>query len=196
MRGRREGAGGLFDGVIANPPYRKIQARSAHRLLVRKLGLETSNLYTCFLACAIALCKPGAQPVAIIPRSWMNGPYFLPFRRWLMPNGCHVVLRRFTSKKKKRRVVPYLLEQRALAGALVGFENHLNVIHRERHGLDPAVVRALVAYLNSPAVDEYFRTFSGHTQVNATDLRRLRYARMVRLRKLGRDGKRTGKAKR
>ena len=79
--------GGLFDAVIANPPYKKIQTGSAHRGLMRKLGLETSNLYTCFLACAIALCKPAAQVVAIVPRSWMNGPYFLPFRHWLFSHA-------------------------------------------------------------------------------------------------------------
>jgi adenine-specific DNA-methyltransferase len=29
--------------------------------------------------------------------------------------------------------------------------------------------------LNATAVDDYFRTFNGHTQVNATDLKRLKY---------------------
>ena len=334
--------GGRFDAVILNPPYKKINTNSKHRLMLRKLGLETSNLYTCFLACAIVLCKPSAQVVAIIPRSWMNGLYFLPFRHWLfrhaalthihlfesrdrafkddgvlqenvvvrlvvrgtqgsvevsssrdqtfsdlkrqtvpfsavltpgdeqlfvhvpspgaasteglpgrplreigldvctgpvvdfrlrehlrsepcdgsvpllysthfnghfewprssrkpnaimvnevtrawlMPAGCYVVLRRFTSKEEKRRVVAHLLDKDALPGSLLGFENHLNVIHQDRHGLEPAVARGLAAYLNSQAVDDYFRTFSGHTQVNATDLRRLTYPTIAELRKLG-----------
>lgn len=51
---------------------------------MRKIGLETSNLYTCFLACAISLCDKGAQIVAIVPRSFMNGLYFKPFRYWLL----------------------------------------------------------------------------------------------------------------
>lgn len=36
--------------------------------------------------------------------------------------------------------------------------------------------RPAAFYVQSPqAVDDYFRTFSGQTQVNATDLRHLRY---------------------
>ena len=39
-------------------------------------------------------------------------------------------------------------------------------------------------YLNSTVVDSYFRQFSGHTQVNATDLRGLRYPSRGQLYKL------------
>ena len=332
-----------YTHAILNPPYKKINASSSHRLLMRKLGLETSNLYTCFLACTVALCASGAQVVAIIPRSFMNGPYFRPFRiwlmervaitdihvfdrrnaafadddvlqenvilrmvvgaaqaevevsvstdqrfndvqkhrcafseiltpgdedrflhvptvgspsssglpgvrlrelgldvctgpvvdfrlrdhinllaepdavpllyashfaggrfewprqgrkpnsifrnaqteKWLMPKGCYVILRRFSSKEENRRVVAYLFNGSALPGEVVGFENHLNVIHKNRNGLPLNVARGLVAYLNSQSVDDYFRVFSGHTQVNATDLRRLRYPSLADLRKLG-----------
>jgi adenine-specific DNA-methyltransferase len=41
-----------------------------------------------------------------------------------------------------------------------------------------------VAYLNSQEVDDYFRVFSGHTQVNATDLRRLRYPTIEQLKSM------------
>jgi adenine-specific DNA-methyltransferase len=43
------------------------------------------------------------------------------------------------------------------------------------HGLDRKLATGLFAYLNSTMVDHYFRRFSGHTQVNATDLRKLNY---------------------
>jgi adenine-specific DNA-methyltransferase len=42
-----------------------------------------------------------------------------------------------------------------------------------------------VAYLNSTFVDAYFRQFNGHTQVNATDLRNLRYPSVTQLERLG-----------
>jgi hypothetical protein len=300
--------------------------------------LETSNLYTAFLACAVAQCAPGAQVVAIVPRSFMNGPYFKAFRywlldrvaldrihlfdrrdsafaddkvlqenvilkmrvgsaqgavvisaslddrfadlhtrsvpfaeivapgddelfihvpaacssravtlpggslkqlgidvctgpvvdfrlrehllqqpqigsapllyaahfsggfawprdgrkpnaiamnpctqSWLMPNGCYVVTRRFSSKEEKRRIVAHVLPANALSADWIGFENHLNVFHCNRRGLPERLARGLCAYLNSQAVDDYFRTFSGHTQVNATDLRRLNYPSIAEL---------------
>jgi adenine-specific DNA-methyltransferase len=57
----------------------------------------------------------------------------------------------------------------------LGFENHLNYFHADGHGLDRNLAVGLFAYLNSTMVDQYFRRFSGHTQVNATDLRKLSY---------------------
>ncbi len=64
---------------------------------------------------------------------------------------------------------------------MVGFENHLNYYHREGGGLPISLARGLVAYLNSSFADTYFRQFNGHTQVNATDLRSLRYPRIEQL---------------
>jgi hypothetical protein len=58
---------------------------------------------------------------------------------------------------------------------MLGFENHLNVLHEEKHGMSEALAYGLATYLNTTAVDESFRRFNGHTQVNATDLRLLRY---------------------
>jgi len=332
----KAGGGRTFTHAILNPPYKKIGSQEPARRDLQTLGLKTSNLYAGFFACAIALSELGAQAVGIMPRSFMNGLYFKPFRRWLLdrvaiaqihvfdrrdsafasdevlqenvilkvvvggrqdrvtvttcrdasfaemrirtcafsevvppgnpehfihvpaaehsglagltlhelgleistgpvvdfrlrehlrmqpepgtvpllypghfrsgtlqwpgpgsrpnaivrnvaterwlwPRGCYVVLRRLSSKEEKRRVVAYLLEEDALTAERVGFENHLNVIHCGRRGLPPAVARGLAAYLNSQAVDDYFRTFSGQTQVNATDLRHLRYPKLADL---------------
>lgn len=44
----------------------------------------------------------------------------------------------------------------------------------------------LAAFLNTSLVDLYFRIFNGHTQVNATDLRSLRYPNRAQLEQLGR----------
>src|SRR5919202_5322661 len=59
--------GGLFapqpenyDCVILNPPYFKIHSGSRTRLLLRSVGIETSNIYAAFLALsARLLCRGG-----------------------------------------------------------------------------------------------------------------------------------------
>lgn len=337
-----------FTHAILNPPYKKIASHSHHRLLLRQVGVETVNLYTAFVALAVAQMVPGGQIVAIIPRSFCNGPYYKPFRdfileraairhmhlfaardkafkddavlqenvilllecggkqgevviststddsfadyaththhferivfptdperfihiptdpeqaafelapvfssalsdiglevatgpvvdfrmkehlrdmpeigcipliypihftgqsikwpkagakkpnammlnadtkKWLYPNGYYAVVRRFSSKEEKRRIVASLVSPDAFDTHHLGFENHLNVFHQAKQGLPEDLARGLVAYLNTTMIDEYFRRFSGHTQVNATDLRRLKYPSRDTLIKLGR----------
>lgn len=346
---------GLFGGheafthVIMNPPYKKINAGSAHRESLRKVGMETSNLYAGFLALAVMLLEDGGELVAITPRSFCNGPYFLPFRklflgqmrlqhihvfearnkafrddevlqenvifhavkgaargrvkisvsadqtfsgirtrevdyaqvvdpddpelfihmaasaeddriasrmrcfdhslqdlglsvstgpvvdfrlkeclrqdlvagavpliypahcrgdfvewpvegrkpnaildneeshRWLMPNGYYTVVKRFSSKEEKRRVSACVHDPKRVKAESIGFENHLNIFHENKKGLPAALAKGLAVYLNSSLVDAYFRQFNGHTQVNATDLRKLPYPSREQLISLGRS---------
>lgn len=338
-----------FDCAILNPPYRKIHSQSRHRRLLRQLGIETSNLYTGFLAAAMQLLAPSAEMIAITPRSFCNGPYFTDFRKTLLrtmrlrhlhvfesrqeafgdddvlqeniilsavkgspapafvrvtsshgtddelllsrevpyervvragdphafihivadelgermsqrlsmftcsladlgltvstgrvvdfrvreylrasaepgtvplvypmhfaagyvawprpdsrkpnalvfavktqpqvvPNEHYVLVRRFSAKEERRRIVAAVYDADRVPCEHVGFENHLNYFHRNGRGLDMSLARGLAAYLNSTLVDEHFRQFSGHTQVNATDLRSLRYPATDALCRLG-----------
>lgn len=336
-----------FSHAILNPPYKKISSLSHHRLLLRHVGIETVNLYSAFVALTVLLMEPHGQIVAIIPRSFCNGPYYKPFRelllkhtaikhihlfgardkafkdddvlqeniillmecgskqgnvtiststddyfvdyaehiyqfdrivvpedperfihiptspvlntidlsqafshslaslgievstgpvvdfrlkehlrempeagtvpllypvhffgqsiewpkhdikkpnaiilnhytfRWLLPNGFYTVVRRFSSKEEKRRIVASLVSPNAFDARYLAFENHLNIFHHAKHGLTEELSRGLVVYLNSTVVDEYFRRFSGHTQVNATDLRLMKYPNIDTLVSLG-----------
>jgi adenine-specific DNA-methyltransferase len=338
-----------FTCAILNPPYRKIQSQSATRKLLRKLGIETSNLYTGFLAAAVQLLAPGGELVAITPRSFCNGLYFRPFRAFflktmtlrrlhlfdsrqeafgdddvlqenlilsavkghdssgtvsitsstaasdefmiqrdvayaqvvhpgdpesfihivpdrlsqqfkermaqlhhtlpdlnlsvstgrvvdfrardylrqqpeegtaaliypthlsrgsiawpkaetrkpnaltiaehsldlLVPNEHYVLVKRFSAKEERRRVVAAVYDAERIPGQWVGFENHLNYFHRQGRGLPLQQARGLAAFLNSTVVDAYFRQFNGHTQVNATDLRNLKYPSLQQLESLG-----------
>lgn len=337
-----------FNRAILNPPYHKINSGSKARKLLRSVGIETSNLYTAFVALAIKLLETGGELVAITPRSFCNGPYFKPFRellleemslthihifharnkafkgdavlqeniifhavkakvtdrilisssacandpniehRWierhevvsptdpdlfihiatedndaatalgvrglpcsledlniqvstgrvvafrarnslrmepeastvpliypthfkdgfivwpklhgrkpnailtharttdlLVPSGMYVLVKRFSSKEERRRIVAAIYDPRHLKSERVGFENHLNYFHVNGKGLTRNVAKGLALFLNSSIVDQYFRLFSGHTQVNATDLRSLRYPSIQQLKKLG-----------
>jgi adenine-specific DNA-methyltransferase len=328
---------GNFNCVIMNPPYRKINSDSVTRRKLRKLGIETTNLYTAFMLLAARRLEPGGQFVSITPRSFCNGPYFRPFRRsflrlipirrihvfesrkdafkedavlqenvilygvrsspvpksvtvssssatgkiasrkvapglvvqpddpdavihipvgergddataamskfgstlddlelvvstgrvvdfrarrylraepaddtvplvfpahlqnghvvWpngrtrkpnaildseetadlLIPSGFYVIVKRFSAKEERKRVVAALFDPREIDAPRVGFDNKTNYFHRFGKGIPENLAKGLTVYLNSTLVDEYFRVFSGHTQVNATDLRRLPY---------------------
>ena len=330
------GKGARYTHAILNPPYKKIGNDSKHRALLRAAGLETVNLYSGFVGLALELLEPGGELVAIIPRSFCNGPYYQPFRRfilrraairyihlfearnkafkddgvlqeniiiklvrdaeqgsvtvststddsfadyaekhhafarivfpddadafihiptgndeqilerasfghsladleltvstgpvvdfrmrddlranpeagtvpllypghfngtgliwpkpgfkkpnairdcmtthkWLYPNGFYAVVRRFSSKEERRRIVANVIDPARLPAAMIGIENHLNVFHTKRQPISEDLAHGLAAYLNATAVDTYFRRFNGHTQVNATDLRAMRY---------------------
>ncbi|MBM3323047.1 SAM-dependent methyltransferase [candidate division WOR-3 bacterium] len=340
-----------FDAAIVNPPYHKIHGNSTTRMQLRSSLVETSNLYTAFLALIVGLLKPGGELVAITPRSFCNGPYFRSFRAdflarmtlrrihvfasrraafsadevlqenvilhavrarptsadvivsssdgtpnsavaervvpyeqvvppghdqrfihipidqeqtasatllgalpmWLselglsvstgrvvdfrvrehlrsapdvdtapliypchfngtyvawpkancrkpnaividpstrdllVPSGIYVLVKRFTSKEERRRIVACIYDPTRIVAPLVGFENHVNYFHAKGRGLDQALARGLTAFLNSRQVDAYFRRFSGHTQVNATDLRIMKYPSRSFLERLGRE---------
>jgi adenine-specific DNA-methyltransferase len=342
-----------FDAAIANPPYRKISTDSPERRALRSVGVETSNLYTGFIALIQRLLVPGGQLVGITPRSFCNGPYFRPFREeflnhlelrrlhvfesrqaafrddnvlqeniifhavkgrnqpremvissssgeqgdviaetifhfseivhphdaekfihipstvshakakktmdglssslaslgvtvstgrvvdfrlkdalrkepergtvpllypchfngstvhwpklegrkpnaildndetrpWLVPAGIYLLTKRFTSKEERRRLVACLFDPDQVKAKRVGFENHLNYFHASAHGLERSLAVGLYAFLNSTVVDQYFRRFSGHTQVNATDLRTLAYPDRNTLQAMGREMK-------
>ena len=67
----------------------------------------------------------------------------------------------------------------------IGLENHLNVFHSNKEPLTETLARGISAFLNSTAVDDNFRRFSGHTQVNATDLNIMKYPSRKALIELG-----------
>jgi adenine-specific DNA-methyltransferase len=327
-----------YTHAILNPPYKKIGSNSRHRKLLRSVGIETGNLYSAFVALALRELKSGGQLVAIIPRSFCNGPYFRPFRKfiletasltnihlfgsrkdafkedgvlqeniiirlvkagtqsgvkvsfsstsdfsdmavkkyafnqivksddadkfihiptpnrsksskqepdsrctlehlgaqlstgpvvsfrlrehlrdnldtdcapliypthlrggrvrwpledgkkpnaidvnhdtqkWLYPNGFYCVVRRFSSKEERHRIVASVVEPSDFGSVeFLGFDNKLNVFHVNKSGLSKELAYGLSAYLNTDLVDDEFRSFSGHTQVNATDLRKMEY---------------------
>lgn len=87
-------------------------------------------------------------------------------RKQVHAPGRYVVVKRFSAKEEARRVVAAVWE----AEGAVAFENKTNVIGPID---DSAVAVGLSLWLNSGPLDRLFRTFSGHTQVNAGDLRTL-----------------------
>jgi adenine-specific DNA-methyltransferase len=106
-------------------------------------------------------------------------------RDLLVANENYVLVKRFSSKEERRRVVAAVLEAACIPGERVGIENHLNYVHARGRGLPLDLARGLATFLNSTLFDAYFRQLSGHTQVNATDLRNLTYPTRRQLERLG-----------
>ncbi len=146
--------------------------------------------------------KAGADDIPLVfPRHFANGfvswPKFSgtkpnaltksnPDDDLLLPKGWYVLVNRFTAKEEKRRVVAALFDPARIDAESVAFDNKLNVLHRQNAGLSEGLAKGLAAFLNSTAVDVYFRQFSGHTQVNAADLRSLCFPSFDELEYLGR----------
>ncbi|MBI3770559.1 MAG: Eco57I restriction-modification methylase domain-containing protein [Deltaproteobacteria bacterium] len=103
----------------------------------------------------------------------------------LVPTDFYVLVKRFSAKEERRRVVAAVYDPTRVIGDRVGFENHLNYYHHNGHGLPATLAKGLTVFLNSTLVDSYFRQFSGHTQVNANDLRSLRYPSLESLLAMG-----------
>jgi len=106
-------------------------------------------------------------------------------RKWLLQRERYVLIKRFSSKEEKRRLVAGVLNPTDFPDGLIGIENHVNFFHRRRAGLGAPFACGLSRFLNSTVADRFFRQFNGHTQVNATDLRAFRYPDVSALERLG-----------
>ena len=167
------------------------------------LGLTVSTgRVVDFRARDLLRAQPGENTVPLIYPchfkqgyvEWPNGKTRKPNDLALGPRagelvvseGHYVLIKRFSSKEERRRIVAAIYDPTRVSAAQVAFENHLNYFHERGFGLPATLAKGLAAYLNSSPVDTYFRQFSGHTQVNASDLRSLPYPTRSALTVLGR----------
>ena len=106
-------------------------------------------------------------------------------RPWLVRSGVYLLTKRFTSKEERRRLVACLFDPRTWKqnGSDLKITSTISML--TDMGLDRNLAVGLFAFLNSTVVDQYFRRFSGHTQVNATDLRKLAYPDRKTLQAMG-----------
>lgn len=111
----------------------------------------------------------------------------------LFAKGFYVAVKRFSTKEEAKRIVASIITPGDFATEKMAFENHLNIFHHKKNSLEENLAYGLVCYLNSTFIDEKFRLFSGHTQVNATDLRNLPYPEKNVLCKIGAELKKSEK---
>ncbi|WP_241801474.1 BsuBI/PstI family type II restriction endonuclease [Klebsiella michiganensis] len=138
-----------YSHVIMNPPYKKILSSSSHRVALSDAGIETVNLYSGFVALALKQLKKGGELVAIIPRSFCNGPYYQTFREQLLSEASIKHIHIFDSRNA------------AFAEDEVLQENI--IIHFVK-----GVPQGQVTITSSPTSDFHFDDESG--QITATDM--------------------------
>ena len=169
----------LFDlGLdVSTGPVVDFRARNYLRPTLEKGAMPL--IYPCHFQSGFVNwpAKSTKKPNAILVSTWTMDT--------LLPSGYYVLTKRFSAKEEPRRVVAAVYDPDRVGLPFVGFENHLNYFHVKGRGLPSGIAKGLALYLNSSLFDKCFRLFSGHTQVNATDLRKMRYPSREELVRLG-----------
>lgn len=89
---------GIYDIVIANPPYKKLVKSAEESIIMDKVVYGQPNIYFLFMAMAIKLLKTGGEMIFITPRSFTSGAYFKAFRNYLLDNTVLTNIHIFNSR--------------------------------------------------------------------------------------------------
>lgn len=82
----------VFDAVIVNPPYGRIFKPDDDLVedYAEVISLGHVNRYALFIRQAVKWSKPGGVICAIVPMSFLGGPYFSELRRFILAH-CHIL---------------------------------------------------------------------------------------------------------
>ncbi len=106
-------------------------------------------------------------------------------RSVLIPNRNYVLLRRFSAKDDKSRLIAAPHFVNPSEPEYIGIENKLNYIYRPKGNLDRSEAVGLAVLLNSKLFDTYFRTFNGNVNVSATELREMTFPPLEIIKEIG-----------
>jgi adenine-specific DNA-methyltransferase len=107
-------------------------------------------------------------------------------QRLLLPTQNYLLLRRFSAKEERRRLTASCLIASEVSQPFIALENHLNYVYHAERELTTDEVYGLAALFNSALLDRYFRTISGNTQVNATEVRSMKFPALSAVATIGR----------
>ncbi len=123
------------------------------------------------------------------PAAFLVSPESL---KHLVPTKNYVLLRRFTAKEEKRRLVASCFLKSSHSNPHLAIENHVNYVYHGTRELSEDEVFGLASLLNSALFDSYFRIMSGNTQVNATELRMMKFPRLGTIAAIGKQVRKLG----
>ena len=90
----------LYDFVISNPPYYKLNKDSPQSVAMKELVSGQPNIYAFFMALSASMVKPKGEMVFITPRSFCSGLYYKKFREWFLSNVQISNIHIFESRKE------------------------------------------------------------------------------------------------
>ncbi len=90
---------GLFDLIIANPPYFKLNKSDPRARAAATIVHGQPNIYAIFMAIGVTLLKENGQLVYITPRSYAAGSYFARFRSYFFSRARPVAIHLFDSRR-------------------------------------------------------------------------------------------------
>lgn len=108
-------------------------------------------------------------------------------KKILIPNKNYVLLRRFSSKDDKSRLIAAPYFSSTTNKEFIGVENKLNYIYKSKGGFSEEEVIGIAALLNSLVFDTFFRTFNGNVNVSATEIRLMPFPSINLIRKVGKQ---------
>jgi len=103
----------------------------------------------------------------------------------LLSNKHYVLLRRFSSKDDKSRLIAAPYFSNFIESDFIGVENKVNYIYRPKGHLERNEVIGLCALLNSNTFDSFFRIFNGNVNVSATELREMPFPPLETIKEIG-----------
>lgn len=102
-----------------------------------------------------------------------------------LPNERFVLLKRFSSKDERRRLIASVFEPDSVDANYIAVGNKINYIGVNKAQLSKIEALGLSGVFNSTFMDKYFRSISGNTQVNATEIRLLRFPSRQQVKRIG-----------
>jgi len=106
-------------------------------------------------------------------------------RPLLIPNNNYILLRRFSSKDDKNRLIAAPCFKVNSDSDFIGVENKVNYIYRPKGHLEKNEIVGLCAIYNSRFYDTYFRIFNGNVNVSATELREMSLPSLEMIKEIG-----------
>ncbi|MCB0167080.1 MAG: N-6 DNA methylase, partial [Anaerolineae bacterium] len=93
------GAQTLYDYIIANPPYFKLNSKDPRAEVATGQIKGHTNIYTLFLALSATKLAPHGKACFIVPRSFCSGAYFSALRQELIEKTRPYALHLFESRE-------------------------------------------------------------------------------------------------